>query len=422
MRFVWIVLLAWMAATSSSEVVGSEQPDVTRLIEQLAAPEFEVRENAQRQLIELGAVAKPALERALKSPDVEQRLRVQHILAELRREESWEPSLVRLQQVDAPALDVFRAIAEQTKNPVNWNRSAKSLDARVTVNWAGVPYWQAMDELCRQAQAVVAAYTDPAYSGLVINKGGPEQYPTAYHGPTRMRLTALDRMLNQRLNYGDGVLEQQENVSLSFMLHWEQRLALCRYMGRPIVAEALTDAGESLQPKSQMALTLMQLSRGQRHLTFQCRLDPPRKPAKRLTRLRLQLDLVAADSFATLEINGLEPMRTVEVDGYTLEHVETKQLADRWQITLRLTRPKPHDKFNSPTAVDEFLEITNAAGEAIGFHLVKVVGDENTVMYVVHVLKRPDGPVGLRFNVARTLHRRRAEYVFRDVPLISASP
>jgi hypothetical protein len=61
--------------------------EVARLVEQLGAPDFEVREDATRRLLELGSAARPALERTMReSPSLEARWRAEQILRRLDQE------------------------------------------------------------------------------------------------------------------------------------------------------------------------------------------------------------------------------------------------------------------------------------------------------------------------------------------------
>jgi hypothetical protein len=81
------------------EVKPVPEPDpreVRRRIEALDSEEFEVREAASRYLIEVGLVARAALEQALKGqPTLELRRRVEKLLERLEPPEELEPALLR---------------------------------------------------------------------------------------------------------------------------------------------------------------------------------------------------------------------------------------------------------------------------------------------------------------------------------------
>lgn len=418
---MWQIAISILVA-GLSFTAGVDDDDIARLVEDLASPEFALREKAQRRLLEIGAPASTALEKAAQSADVEQRMRARHILQDLRRQDWWRASRVRLEREQAPVLDLFRAVAEQTGNPINWNRSVRSIENKLSVKWTDVPYWQAIDELSRGGQIVVQPYGDVMELGVVLTQGAPDACPTAYNGPLRMRLTHINRSIEQRLSLADRSLDQQDTLGFSGVMHWEQRLALCRYTSRPRIVEAITDANESILRNAQTPMPLLQVTRGQRQLMFQMRLEPPRKPARSLLRLKLQVEVVAAGDFENLSIEPLQPKQSHQQSGYVLEHVETKQLRDRWETSLRIVRSKPYDRGNTPFAVDEYVELRGADGKPLPFQQHRVVGDQNGVLHVLHVLERAGEPKSAHVHVAMGQSRRTVDFEFKDVPLPVAAP
>lgn len=67
------------------------QEEIAELIEQLGATRYKTRERATLRLIEIGEAAKPALEQALKSEDVEVKARAKRALAALAPKKPVEP-------------------------------------------------------------------------------------------------------------------------------------------------------------------------------------------------------------------------------------------------------------------------------------------------------------------------------------------
>ncbi|HEX5137515.1 MAG TPA: HEAT repeat domain-containing protein [Planctomycetota bacterium] len=87
------LLLAPMALAAIVFAQGAEDP--ADLVKKLGAPDYAVREEAQRKLVEMGEKAVPALEEALKSDDLEVRLRAGRALraigSESRQAEEAQP-------------------------------------------------------------------------------------------------------------------------------------------------------------------------------------------------------------------------------------------------------------------------------------------------------------------------------------------
>lgn len=73
-----------MPVAKSAATLG-QSPEVARLVQDLGAPSFAVREHATRELTSLGVVALPELERAAESVDAEVRARARSILIDVRQ-------------------------------------------------------------------------------------------------------------------------------------------------------------------------------------------------------------------------------------------------------------------------------------------------------------------------------------------------
>lgn len=399
----------------SAELARQAQP----LIEQLADPDYDVREAAQRRLLEIGKPAADLLRRATKSADIEQRLRAEQILRELRRADLWQPSTIQLKLVDAPVLDVFRAIADQSGNPVNWLRSSRSLQTPVSVAWDGAPYWQAIEEASRKGNVVPHWFDDPKRAGAILAHGAVGAYPVAHVGPLRLQLLNAHRLLTDSLNYGDGTNDRQDGLEMNFALQWEQRFALCRYGSKLKLTEARTDAGEDLHIESRVKFGLMHLLRRHRQLMLPVSLRPPTRPAKKLVRIRAEMELVAAGDYETLVVQTTGATTAAHGGGYSLDFLGTKPAGGMRELRFRWTRPYALDAVNVTDLVDENFRILNDAGEEIAFSQHQVLGDRNGVEYVVHV---PAKPAAIEGHVALLRSRRVIDFEFRDVPLPGAPP
>jgi hypothetical protein len=109
-------MMLWLAAApawASERTSG----DALRLVRQLGASEYSLRQSAADQLLELGPAALEALQRAVQDPDPEIRLRAAHVLQRVR-EQHYERLLDRLladptnpEAARLPAWQEFRSIA-----------------------------------------------------------------------------------------------------------------------------------------------------------------------------------------------------------------------------------------------------------------------------------------------------------------------
>ena len=410
-------MLAWALAGSAGSQEATPRPAADRLVDELASPDFTVREQAHRALLKLGPAAEDALRRGAESQDVEQRLRVESILRQVNRHKLWEPAHIDFQCQKAPVLDVFRVIAEQSGNPINWDRSAKTITTPVDIDWKNTIYWQAIDEACRKGNVIARQFDDPNRAGAVLNLGDPGACPVAYAGPLRLTLLSARHALSDSLNYGGGVVDRQEHFNLTFALHWEQRLHLCRYVGRPAVIQAVTETGQDLALAGSSKVGSMHISRRQRQLVLPARLRPPDGSPKRLSRLVVELTLEAAGDFRQFEVKTDEPGCRVEYAGYELELIAMESKQAQWELSLRWTRPIPYDKINATDMVDEHLTILDSGGKPLLFNQRRVVGDKISVRYVLQVQKKRGRPAKLRYHVALLHSPRTVRFTYQDVPL-----
>src|SRR5262249_11728540 len=129
---------------------------ITRLITQLGSRRFAERETATRTLDTLGAPALPALKKASQVDDPEIARRAEELVARIEKRieaaQLLEPKLRHLHFVDAPLAEVLAELKRQTGYPVQLGPDAGRLAGRkVTLDTGLVPFWQALNSLCRQA-------------------------------------------------------------------------------------------------------------------------------------------------------------------------------------------------------------------------------------------------------------------------------
>jgi hypothetical protein len=407
----WLVL--WSGA-----VQAADPPTAAQLVERLASSDYSVREAAQRKLQGMGAAAKPELLAAAKSADVEQRLRVEALLREIRRAELWEPSYVSYEMGDISIAQAFEETVRQSGNKINWERSPKGFDDKIRLQLPRRTYWETLNDICRKANVAVQFYDDPSRLGCILNRGGPGKYPTAYVGPLRMRLQSLRRSLHQELNFGEGVADTQDSLTATLQLHWEQRVALCRYSGRPTVLEARTDSDEDLRIQRRTREFTMPVARRLREIQYSVPLSAPTKPATKLTRFRLAIEAEIAGDFVELSIPLKQAGGVADADGYRLHLERLKRDASGTTCVVRLHRAEPSDsQQNLPDLVDESFTIVNA-GRPLPFNALKTVGTRTSVQYTFTLNGSVDPAAQIRCTAPRLRSRRVAEFVFENVPML----
>jgi hypothetical protein len=403
----------WSAAARAAE-----PPTAAQLVERLASSDYSVREAAQRKLQAMGAAAKPDLLAGANGADVEQRLRVDALLREIRRTELWEPSYVSSEKGDLSVVKALEETARQSGNKINWERSPKGFDDKIRLQLPRRTYWETLDDICRKANVAVQFYEDPGRLGCVLNRGSPGKYPTAYAGPLRLRLQSLRRSLHQELHFGDGVADTQDSLTASLQLHWEQRVALCRYSGRPSVLEARTDSDEDLRLQRRTREFTMPVARRLREVQYSVNLAVPTKPATKLTRFRLAIEAEIAGDFVELAIPLKDAGGVADADGYRLHLEQLKRDASGTTCVVRLHRAEPSDsQQNLPDLVDESFSIV-VGSRALPVTTLKTVGTRSSVQYTFTLSGSVDPAAQVRCSAPRLRSRRVAEFLFENVPML----
>jgi RNA polymerase sigma factor (sigma-70 family) len=148
---------------------------VAKLIEQLGSDTFADREAASRELERVGSAALEALRKAAQSADLEIRRRAQALVNKIEKEQISRDLLrakqVRLQFKDTPLAKAVAELAIQSGYEIALDDPDGKLKERtVTLDTGEVPFWRAVDLLCRTA-GVVEAEVDGAM-GMPMLPGG----------------------------------------------------------------------------------------------------------------------------------------------------------------------------------------------------------------------------------------------------------
>jgi hypothetical protein len=167
--------------------------DPAELIRKLEDDAFDVREQAQADLVRLGDAALPALRKALaESKDrAELRLRVEAAVREIdlalkSRQVCPEPRLITLKSAGT-LLQVLEEIARQAD--VRIDASAVDGAAPASLELSGAPLSQALDSLCRGRDDRRWEFVDEERVRILKEPQPP--WPTSYAGSFRVRATSM---------------------------------------------------------------------------------------------------------------------------------------------------------------------------------------------------------------------------------------
>ena len=405
---------------------GGEEIRVARLVRELGAPEFVVRQQADEQLSRLGPESRRSLEDALDDEDLEVRLRARRLLERLKLDAMWAGAVVRYEARGEPASKVLSALAAQSGNHIHigdpYGQFAESaLDAK----FATASYWEAVDDICHRTGNRIRPHYDMHTPGIVVSAGADGRYPRAYGGPVRAQITGARRVFIEELNYEDQKAELTHIFQISMQFTWEDRFRLVGYAAQPELVEAVTDNRVAVSSAQMSAGGWNATSRGLRQVTASMKLNPVPVSAKTLDVFRIRWGLIAVAEPAVLEIPQLELLRVYSQDDVAVkvESIE-QQPAGTYVVSLSITRdlamPEPPE-----IVFQEYeAELLDGQGRALRMqNQANALTDRGVQLKLTFGSNAPDGePRSLKLRYPRLRARRDLELVFRNVPLPVGKP
>jgi hypothetical protein len=201
--------------------VDVQDPVPADLLRNLEDDRVEIREQAQKKLIELGDTVLPLLKETAESPrsSGELKLRASAVLKAIEFNAKLlkafkEPRRVTLKAADTMLREILDEIARQAELTID--SSAVDAAAKVTLTADGLPLFQVLDLLCKdQAERT----WEPLDDGNVrLLKDRHAAMPAEYGGPFRIRVQSLsiERTTDFRGKTATGTITVQAD--------WDRRL------------------------------------------------------------------------------------------------------------------------------------------------------------------------------------------------------
>ena len=250
-------LLASSGVFAADELTAGEKMAVEALIKQFNDRSFAARQQAVDRLIAIGPKVVPVIEKTLaETTDNEEKLRCQMVLKGLADKYGarvagittttvtpgkfgTEASKVTLKLTNAELDEVLQALAEQSGNklvqqPDDWE------DKTITLNVTDMPYWQALDEVCKQTGLL---YTVGRNGGMTLVAAGESMDVGAYAGPFVVKVTSATRQkFFRRLNTRRSAVE---GLTYTLNAYCEDRLTT---LGTTVtVTKAVDPNGQALE-------------------------------------------------------------------------------------------------------------------------------------------------------------------------------
>lgn len=405
---------------------ATEPVRVANLVKDLGDANFATRRGAHQRLAHLGAAGRAELEKSLASADPEIRLRAGQLLEAIRADELWAPRFVTLSVTEKPASEILKQLAAQAGNHIHvGDPYGQFAEATLSVNFAAVEYWQAIDDICRLSNNRVRPHYDAHTPGMVVSAGSPGGFPRAYAGPVRGLITSAKRHFVEDFNYEEGKSDLTHNFHLNLQFNWEDRFAIVGYATQPELVEGVTDNGVILSAAQPSGGGWNATSRGLRQVTASLKLNPVPVTAKTLETFTIRWGLIAIGEPKTIEIKNFAVDKPHAQDDVVvgLDAVE-EPTAGKFILTVNVQRdlalPDPQEVLFREYEV----ELLDQNGTSFRVqNLSPALTDRGVQLRVTFLGDSADSKPGLlKLHYPGLRTKRDVHLTFRNVPLPAEKP
>lgn len=224
----------------SGALPAQEDDRIRTLLQRLDDDSIEVRAASAGDLSKLGKTVVPLLKRVSSDAGPEMRDRLAEIIRRIEDRERLAallpaPSRISLNARNRPLREVFESLMKQSRTPIDLSQVPQ--DARVTVSLREVPYWTALEEICRANGHVMVT---PEADHLSVTAEPYAAIPRLTTPLFRVTLEQIDLTCNGTLGQPD----RFDHFSALFHVAWEKGAQPWRLSGR--IVEILDEKGDDL--------------------------------------------------------------------------------------------------------------------------------------------------------------------------------
>ena len=335
-----------MLASLKGEAPPSTQatsPEVTQLIKQLGSEQAADRDAAQKQLVEAGSTAIPALKKAADdSDDPEVRSRASAAISQLKDQDINGPSLITLHLTNAPGQDVLNAIGAQSHTQFTGfqpNPRHGAAGTLATINVDRKPFWEVLSDVCTQLN-VCPLVDSPARNAMQLfpaNRSWIAESPHQIVGPFWISIASVYRTRAIDL-IGPQAIDDDFTVRL--IVYPEPKLTITQ-MSEFNLEEAADDAGNSLVPSDRQKNSSHWMYRTRQvKRNFDAKLAYPQQPGKHIAILRGNFLALAAQDIQDVQFDDVLSKQVIT---NPLNHCKvlatiSRQGADNFRVQIQCWR------------------------------------------------------------------------------------
>jgi hypothetical protein len=348
-RSLAVVCIAFALAPSLAAAAEDAElkEKVATLVQQLDDDERGQRDDAEKQLVELGLAgggdAGAAFLALLPKPAEDMGQELQTRLARIRGQvqtrlsrQAVAETRVTLDVKKAPLAEVLKEVEKQTGNRLLDYREKfgqEAVEKKVTVKVDDVPFWSAMDQILDAANMATYPFSGETALALIEREQGALRRfgRAAYAGPFRIEATTISAERGLRS-------PEQSFLRMDLDIGWEPRLEPLAITQAAADLKVMCDDGRETPPSSEDAVFDVEAPRGSHAADATLTLQLPAREATKLSSLKGKLSALVPGRMVDLEFDDLKKAKDVEQEAggvtVTLDRVVKNQAL--WEVHMRV--------------------------------------------------------------------------------------
>lgn len=379
---------------------------IRKLVRDLDAPEKSKRDEAEQALLGLGSAAVDLLPETNERTPAEVALRIGRVRSQLERsraEDSVKATLVTMTDDELSLDDALQALEKQTGNKLVDYRGQfgqEVSDQKIKLQCAGIPFWEAVDQILDQSGLTTYPYPDPDQSPNALALVGRSQTQVQRHGNAsyagsfRIEATEFDAHRD---------LRDPSNQTLQLLLEatWEPRLNPILIMQPADGIQASDESGATLQPSSDGNEMEIPVNPGAKTVEMPFHFALPDRKIQRIASLKGKFLALMPGRVETFKFDKLDKAKKVERKkaGVTVVLDEVFKNQDVWEVRIRILFDKSSAALESHRGWilnnEAYLEDKNK--EVIPYGSLNTTRQTETEVGIAYLFDLPNGPKGLTF-------------------------
>lgn len=308
------LVLASLAGTAAfgqdpeneGEKSAAPSTDVVSLVQRLDSNRTSEREDAERELVEMGPEVLEKLPPVRDTDSSEMLLRIERIRSTLESKDQASlllPTRIELTGTMTGA-EALRKIASSSGNAIPLE-DTQGLDLTIDARFSKTTFWEAFDEVLDQLNLTVMPGDGESIRLIPQSESAPLRIQSAaYSGPFRLEPIQVTKSSN--LSSPD-----RSTLTVDFLFAWEPRLdpSLITFPAQKL--QLLCDNGEILRMRSSQDLTFIPVGGSQLQISLE--FPMPSKQAKKIDRLQGVFQAAVPGRMAGVSFSDLTNKRNAKL-------------------------------------------------------------------------------------------------------------